>query len=203
MTRLLAAIIMLTFACSAIGETLKPTIPADSIYQHAASFSDQHSKEFKLADRRGRPQLVAMFYTSCQYVCPLIIDSAKGVEHALTEKERSGLAILLVSIDPARDDTAALRSVFDKRKLEAPRWTLARTDESSVRMLAALLGVRYRALVDGEFNHTSAMFLLDGEGRKLASSAKLGSVPDPDFLADVRAALAAHQREPESSLDAH
>jgi protein SCO1 len=203
MIRSLAAIIMLVFACAAIGGSVNPPIPADSVYQHAAVFSDQNGKAFKLADRRGRPQLVAMFYTSCQYVCPLIIDSAKGVEHALTEKERSGLAILLISIDPARDDTAALRSVFDKRKLDAQRWTLARTDESSVRMLAALLGVRYRALVDGEFNHTSALFLLDDEGRKLASSAKLGSIPDADFLADVRAALAAQQRPPESGVDAH
>jgi protein SCO1 len=203
MIRSLAAIVMLVLACAAIGGDASPLIPADSVYQHAANFSDQHGKEFKLADRRGKPQLVAMFYTSCQYVCPLIIDSAKGVEHALNEKERAGLAILLVSIDPARDDTAALRSVFHKRKLDATRWTLARTDESSVRMLAALLGVRYRALVDGEYNHTSALFLLDSQGRKLASSAKLGSVPDADFLASVRAALAAQQRPPESGVDAH
>jgi protein SCO1/2 len=70
-------------------------------------------------------------------------------------------------------------------------------------MLAALLGVRYRALVDGEYNHTSALFLLDAQGRKLAGSAKLGSVPDADFLASVRAALAAQPRPPESGVDAH
>jgi protein SCO1 len=202
MIRLVAALLVLVFACNAAGQTTVAPIPEDSIYQLGASFSDQHGKSFKLADRRGRPQLVAMFYTSCQYVCPLIIDSAKGVEHALTEAERSGLAILLVSIDPARDDTAALRSVFDKRKLDAAHWTLARTDAPSVRMLAALLDVRYRALVDGEFNHTSALFLLDGDGRKLASSAKLGTVPDADFLAAIRAALAAAPSRPEPKTDA-
>jgi protein SCO1 len=196
MIRTLAVALLLMLVGSAQGENIKAPIPADSIYQLSASFSDQQGKEFTLADRRGKPQLVAMFYTSCQYVCPLIIDSAKGVEHALTEKERAGLAILLVSIDPARDDTNALRHVFDKRKLDATRWTLARTDEASVRMLAALLGVRYRALVDGEFNHTSAMFLLDNDGRKLASSAKLGSVPDAEFLASVRASLAAAEHKP-------
>jgi protein SCO1/2 len=195
MIRTLAIVLTLMLIGSAQGESAKTPIPADSIYQLEASFSDQNGEAFKLADRRGKPQLVAMFYTSCQYVCPLIIDSAKGVEHALTEKERSGLAILLVSIDPARDDTNALRHVFDKRKLDAAHWTLARTDEASVRMLAALLGVRYRTLVDGEFNHTSAMFLLDSEGRKLASSAKLGSVPDAEFLAAVRTALAVAERE--------
>jgi protein SCO1/2 len=166
-------------------------LPPDSVYRLEAAFSDQAGREFRLADRRGRPQVVAMFYTSCRFVCPLIVDSAKGVEHALSEAERPGLDLLLVSMDPARDDTAALRSVADKRRLDPARWTLARTGPAEVRKLAALLGVRYRALADGEFNHTSALVLLDRDGRRLATTTQLGSVPDPAFMAAVRAALAA------------
>ncbi|MBL8299360.1 MAG: SCO family protein [Rhodanobacteraceae bacterium] len=165
------------------------TIPENSVYRFDAVLSDQSGNDFHLGERRGRPLLVAMFYTSCRYVCPLIIDSVKGVEHALSETERGRLGILLVSLDPARDDTAALKSVFDKRKLDATRWTLARTSESNVRTLAALLGVRYRALADGEFNHTSALVLLDSEGRRITSSDALGATPDAKFLAAVRNAL--------------
>ena len=166
-------------------------LPSDSVYQLDAPLSDQEGHAFQLADKRGRVQLVAMFYTSCAYVCPLIIDSAKGIEHALSDAEREKLGLLLVSLDPARDDTAALKYIADKRKLDPQHWTLARTDEANVRKIAALLGVRYRALVDGEFNHTSALVLLDPEGRKLASSARLGPEPDPEFLTAVRAALLA------------
>lgn len=181
---LLALSLFAGFALSA-----EMPLPTDSVFRLDARFSDQAGEEFLLADRRGRPQLVAMFYTSCKFVCPLIVDSAKGVEHALTLEERGRLAILLISLDPARDDTAALKSVADKRRLDPAHWTLARTNKSEVRKLAALLGVRYRALADGEFNHTSALVLLDAEGRKLASSARLGAVPEPEFLAAVRAAL--------------
>jgi protein SCO1/2 len=170
-------------------------VPGDSVYRLEAAFTDQHGTAFHLANKSGRPQLVAMFYTSCKYVCPLIVDSAKGVEHALSPAEREGLGILLVSMDPARDDTAALRRVFDKRKLDATRWTLARTDERNVRTLAALLGVRYRALADGEYNHTSALVLLDAQGRRLAESTALGAKPDPAFLATVREAIRAAQLE--------
>ena len=165
-------------------------LPGDSVYLLDDAFSDQAGKPFKLADRRGRPQLVAMFYTSCRYICPLIVDSAKGVEHALTPAERARMGVLLISMDPARDDTAALASVARKRKLDPARWTLARTDAGTVRRVAALLGVRYRALADGEFNHTSALVLLDAEGRVLARTERLGPVPDPAFLAAVKAALA-------------
>ena len=110
------------------------------------------------------------------------------MEHALRPEERERLDILLVSLDPTRDDTAALKTVFDRRKLDGTRWTLARTGAHDVRKLAALLGVRYRALADGEFNHTSVLVLLDAQGRRLASSTALGAKPDPDFLAAVREA---------------
>lgn len=166
-------------------------LPGDSLYLLGDEFSDQSGKAFQLADRRGKPQVVAMFYTSCRYICPLIVDSAKGVEHALTPAERARMGVLLVSMDPARDDTAALASVARKRKLDPARWTLARTDAGTVRRVAALLGVRYRELADGEFNHSSALVLLDAQGRVVARTERLGPVPDPAFLAAVKSTLAA------------
>lgn len=188
MNRRTALALLLALSCAQVPAAEAP-LPTDSIYQLSAHFDDQDGNGFTLAQRRGQPQLVAMFYTSCPYVCPLIIDSLKGVDKALTEAERSRLRVLLVSFDPARDDVAALRAVFDERRLEAGRWTLARTDDNGVRQLAAVLGVRYRALEGGEFNHTSELVLLDAEGRKLASSARLDPVPDPEFVKQVRTAL--------------
>ncbi|ODS62045.1 MULTISPECIES: SCO family protein [unclassified Arenimonas] len=166
-------------------------LPGESIYRLADTYTDQAGRDFALAEGRGEVRLVAMFYTSCRYVCPLIVDSAKGVEHALAPEERARLHVLLVSLDPDRDDPAALKSVFDKRRLPADRWTLARTEAPGVRRLAAVLGIRYRPLADGEFNHTSALVLLDREGRVLARTETLGAKPDPAFLAAVKAALAA------------
>jgi protein SCO1/2 len=197
MTFLLRALLAAVLAVAAplgaapIAGTPPAPLPGDSVFLLDDVFVDQAGHDFRLAERRGRPQLVAMFYTSCGYVCPLVVDSAKGVEHALTPAERDGLDLLLVSIDPARDDVAALRGVAERRKLDPARWTLARTEEAGVRRLAAVLGVRYRALADGEFNHTSGLVLLDRDGRKLASTAQLGAVPDPAFLQAVKAALAA------------
>ncbi|MCX7032593.1 MAG: SCO family protein [Arenimonas sp.] len=183
----LLALLMLALPLPSVAAAL----PGDSVYLLGDAFSDQAGKPFTLADRSGKPQLVAMFYTSCRYVCPLIVDSAKGVEHALTPAERARLGVLLISMDPARDDTAALASVARKRKLDPARWALARTDAGGVRRVAALLGVRYRELADGEFNHSSALVLLDSQGRVVARTERLGPVPDPAFLAAVKAALAA------------
>jgi protein SCO1/2 len=190
MTRLFRAFTLACLLLPGLAAAAPAAPPDDSIYLLEDRFSDQAGQAFTLADRRGKPQLVAMFYTSCRYICPLIVDSAKGVEHQLSPGERARLGILLLSLDPARDDTAALASVAGKRKLDPARWTLARTEAAGVRRVAALLGIRYRALADGEFNHSSALVLLDAEGRVLARTEKLGSVPDPAFLAAVKAALA-------------
>ena len=131
-----------------------------------------------------------MFYTSCQYICPLIVDSGKGVEKALTPAERGASASCWSAWIPKRDTPVALPRVADKRKLDPARWTLARPDPADVRAIAGVLGVRYRALADGEFNHTSALVLLDADGRILARTEQMGSVPDPDFVTAVRRATA-------------
>lgn len=164
-------------------------LPGDSVYRLTAGFTDQDGHDFHLADRVGKPQVVSLFYTSCRYVCPLIIDSAKAVERSLEPAQRDRVAFLIVSMDPARDDPAALRGIVDKRSLDTRRWTLARTDKAAVRQLAALLDVRYRELADGEFNHTSALVLLDAQGRRLARTERLGGAADAEFVDAVKAAL--------------
>jgi len=164
-------------------------LPPDSVLQLSDRFTDQNGTEFTLASRRGHPQLVAMFYTSCQMVCPLIIDTARGIDKSLSPAEQARLRVLFVSMDPAKGTPAALAAVMKKRNLDGARWTLARTDEAGVRKIAAVLGVRYRRLANGEFNHTSAVFLLDADGRIIAKTEQIGAKSDPEFLAKVHAAL--------------
>ena len=165
-------------------------LPVDSVLQVDGRFVAQDGRAFALAERRGRPQLVTMFYTSCPYMCPLLIDAAKGIDHALTADERAKLPVLLVSFDSVRDTPEALQAQATKRKLDTPRWTLATTDAATVRKLAGVLDIRYRALADGGFNHTGVLVLLDADGRILARTEAVGAVPDPVFLKAVRQAIA-------------
>ncbi len=187
------ACLMLVVA-SAFAAPPQAPLPKDSVYHLPVQLTDQHGKSWDWRGKRGQPQLVAMFYTSCQYICPLIVDSGKAVEHALSAAERAKLGILLISMDPKRDSPAALMAVRNKRKLNTARWTLASPKPSDVRGVAGVLGVRYRALADGEFNHTSALVLLDHDGRIVARTEKIGSRVDAEFLAAVRVALAVRKK---------
>ncbi|WP_374607595.1 SCO family protein [Thermomonas sp.] len=180
-------------ACAALAVAAGPAgkpLPPDSVYQLALPLTDQAGRTADWRGLRGKPRVVSMFYTSCQYICPLIVDSGKAIEHRLSPAERGRIGIVLISMDPARDTPAALRKVFDKRGLDARRWSLASPPPADVRSVAALLGIRYRPLADGEFNHTSALVLLDAEGRIVARTEQVGSKPDPEFVAAVRKAAA-------------
>lgn len=192
----LTAFCLLTAALAAPAAFAEPParaaaapLPGDSVYQLPLPLLDQHGKRADWRARRGKPQLVAMFYTSCRYICPLIIDSAQAVDRNLGAKQRERLGILLVSMDPERDDAAALGAVARQRRLDA-RWTLAAPRPQDVRAVAGILGIRYRPLADGEFNHTSALVLLDADGRILARTERMGTRPDPEFVEVVRKATA-------------
>src|SRR5262245_17780622 len=78
-------------------------LPRDSVYQLLLALTDQSGQTHDWRARRGQPQLVSMFYTSCQYICPLIVDSGKAVDRNLTPAQRARLGVLLISMDPAND----------------------------------------------------------------------------------------------------
>jgi len=65
----------------------------------------------------------------------------------------------------AQHDTPAVLSDFRLRHhIRDARWTVARTSPDNVRLLAAVLGVRYRKLPDQSFNHSTVIALADHEG---------------------------------------
>jgi protein SCO1/2 len=164
------------------------SLPGESVYQLSMTLTDQNNRAMPLAKLRGQPVLVAMFYTSCDNVCPMIAYHIHRMEQALAAPERARLRVLLVSFDPARDTPEALRKFADAHQADPSRWVVARADESSVRDLAAVLGIRYRELEGGVFNHSSVITLLDANGTIQARTADLKSL-DPDFMRAMEASL--------------
>jgi protein SCO1/2 len=185
----LASLLLAVAGSLAAAPAKAPSLPADSVYQLPLRLTDQHGKSWDWGRKRGQPQLVSMFYSSCQYICPLIVESGKAVQRTLTPAQRAKLGVMLISMDPARDTPRRLAQVVRERRIEDARWSLASPAADAVRSVAGVLDVRYRQLSDGEFNHTSVLILLDADGRILARTEKIGSAVDPAFIAKVKAAL--------------
>lgn len=167
----------------------EPPLPGASIYQLDIALTDQAGDIQKLAARRGTPQLVTMFYTSCTMVCPIIIDTLKMTRKAVGNPSRQQLGVLAVSFDPEHDDVGVLHSYADAQKIDLGVFTLARAEAPAVRQLAAVLGLQYRQLPDKNFNHSSQLVLLDREGRIIARTSLIGRT-DPEFVAIIRKTIA-------------
>ena len=171
---LAAVLVVLTPFIPSRAATLNAApLPASSVYQLSVPFTDQRGNTSTLADWRGKPVMITMFYSSCQFVCPRIVEALKRTEESLGP-QRAPVPVLMVSFDPVRDDVAALKAMAEERHIDSRFWTLARTDARNVRKLAAMLGIQYRQLPSGEFNHSSAIILLDAEGRVVGKTSTLG-----------------------------
>jgi protein SCO1 len=155
-----------------------PSDPSTSLYQLKAPLTAQDGRAVNLDLYRGKPVLVTMFYAGCQATCPLIIDTLRAVERKLDAAQRRNVRVLLVTIDPEHDTVQALAATARDRRLDTARWTLARTDETHVRRIAAALGQQYRRLPDGQYSHSTLITVLGADGQMLAQSDQLGGADE-------------------------
>ncbi len=179
------AIMLATVTAFAIAVDL----PRDSVYQLDATLQDQDGRRASWSSHRGRLRIVTMFYSSCPHTCPLIVEAIKSLEAGLPAASRARLNVDMISFDTARDTPEKLKAMAISRGIDELRWHMYRADEASIRQLSGLLGIQYRQLADGEFNHSSVIILLDEEGRIAARSDRIGA-EDPKFLLIIARSLA-------------
>jgi protein SCO1/2 len=163
-------------------------VPGESLYQLALPLTGQDGKPVAFDSLRGRPVLVTMFYTSCDGVCPMLAFTMRRVVAAVPAAQRGRVRAVMVSFDPERDSPEALQAFAKLHQLGSPQWLLARAEESDVRELAAVLGIRYRQLPSGVFSHSAVITLLDADGIVRARTENLQTL-DPDFMRAVSQAL--------------
>lgn len=170
---------LVLFSAKALAED-----PQTSLYHLDVQLTDQDGSAQRIDLYRGHPVLITMFYGSCPNVCPLIFEALRATEATLPENARGELRILLVSIDPKRDTPVALAKLAKERHVDLKRWTIASASEHDVRTLAAALGIQYRKLPNGDFNHTSIISLLTDDGSLVRQTSMLGQ-PDPALVAEL------------------
>jgi protein SCO1/2 len=147
-----------------------PAAPAavPSLYELAVPLSTSDGRQVGLDVHHGHATLVTMFYASCRSACPMLVQRVRAFEDTLDPETRAELRVLLVSLDPARDDPAALAAAASNYGVDPERWVLATPPPDQVREVAAVLGVQYKPTNDGEMHHSSILVLVDAEGREVA-----------------------------------
>jgi protein SCO1/2 len=161
-------------------------LPGDSLYRLNPLLTDQDGHAFALGTLQGAPVLVSMFYSSCEMVCPVLFETVAQTVKSLPAPARDRIRILMVTFDPERDTVAVLKETAEKHSCDQ-HWSIVRGSPADVRQIAAALGVQYRRLASGEFNHSTSVLLLDAQGRITRRSGSLGAV-DPALVTALRQA---------------
>lgn len=179
-------LLLMSAACLPAVANATSALPGDSFYRLTPPLADQDGRPFELASLQGAPVLVSMFYSSCEMVCPVLFETIKQTVGSLPAAIGDRIRVLMVTFDPQRDTVAVLKETAQKHGCDK-RWSLVRGSDSDVRQIAAALGVQYRRLASGEFNHSTSVLLLDGQGRIAMRSGSLGAV-DPLLVSALRQA---------------
>jgi protein SCO1 len=135
-----------------------PPIPAPAL-----RLTDGDGRPFDLASLRGEPVLVYFGYTHCPDVCPTTLaDIRAGIRQSGVDAR-----VVFVTIDPARDDAAAMKQYTDY--YEAGYVGLTGTPEQ-IAEAARAWGVSYAQLPSDSaagyaMTHSTDTYVVDAAGQ--------------------------------------
>jgi protein SCO1/2 len=149
-----------------------------SIYQVASTWTSDYGKSIQLAQLRGRIQIVTLFFTSCNYACPILVNDLKKIEAGLAESGLTNASFVLVTMDLERDTIERLHDFRKTRSLD-DNWLLLRGESDDLLELAVLLGVKYKKETNGQFAHSNIITLLNEHGEIVHQQLGLNTDPAP------------------------
>jgi protein SCO1/2 len=125
--------------------------------------TDQDGRPFDLASRRGTPVLVYFGYTHCPDICP---STLADIRDALRLVDMP-VGVVFVTVDPARDDAAAMKQYVDYYRSGFVGLT---GSEVEIAAAADAWGVSYRRLDETgsaagyAMAHSTETYLVDAAG---------------------------------------
>ena len=153
-------------------------LKSKSLYHSKTQFENQEGKKVSLSDLKGMPVVVAMLYTSCQMSCPLTMADLKAIEKGLSPNEKKNVKFAIFSFDSENDTSEKLKSFSQKQNVDLSRWAFFHASAKSIRELAALLGIKFKKLDSGDFDHSNIITILDQEG--VIAHQQVGIRQNPD-----------------------
>jgi len=166
--------------CSPMLATNSPqqeTLPETSIYQFDHQWKNQYNQSFQLADITGKPVVMTMMFTHCEYACPMMVNDLKKVEKELTKKHED-VKFVLISFDHLRDTPERLQE-YAKTQGLGENWILLHGDAEQIKEISLVLDISYEQMENGAFAHANKKLVLDKDGSIVFSLDGLQTKPKP------------------------
>lgn len=122
----------------------------------------------RFADLKGQVLLVGFVFTTCNGTCPATTHRMALIHDELKRRGRlkeGQVRLLSITLDPARDNPAALRRYMQLYDIDGQHWSFLTGNGEAVQKVIADWGMWTRPLADGQLDHPSRVFLVDKLGR--------------------------------------
>jgi protein SCO1/2 len=134
----------------------------------ATPLTDTSGAPYSLTANTERPLTLVFFgYTHCPDICQMVMANLASAMTRLDHEQRAQVDVVLVTTDPARDDTETLRAYLDRFD---PTFIGLTGDIDAITRIGRRLGVyigRGDKLPDGgyEVDHSTPVIAIDADDR--------------------------------------
>jgi protein SCO1/2 len=132
------------------------------------SLTTQDGGTLSLADLHGSVFLVSFVFTTCNGSCPATTHRMGLVQKALEQRglTRGGrVRLVSITLDPARDTPEVLRGYMRLYDADPASWSFLTGPRERVEKVIAAWGMWVKPAANGQLDHPSRVFLVDGRGR--------------------------------------
>lgn len=144
-----------------------------TLYELPGIWRTQDGEAISLEQLRGKPRVVTLGFTRCEYSCPRIFADMQRIESALGD-DADAIGFIFFSIDPLHDTPAAMSKKMADLKMDPSRWTFLTAPDDPAREVAVVLDFKYQQVQDA-FAHSNLIAVLDANGTLVHREESLGA----------------------------
>ncbi len=161
---------------------LNAQLPGTSVYQLEDVWTTHEGNELLLNQLAGKPVVLTMIFTHCEYACPMMVNDLKKIEASFSEEDRKLFTFVLLSFDHLRDNPERLKEYAITQGL-GDNWILLHGDANQVKELSVVLNISYEMMENGSFSHSNRKLVLDSQGTIVYSQEGLQTKSEPVVVA--------------------
>ena len=136
------------------------------------TWNDQNGQKFQFIKANSEHYAIAIAYTSCKSVCPMVTQQISALRKKLSE-DNINFPFYFISIDPKRDDFEH-RKAFLNKFGSGLEWRFLATSLKTTHQLVAELGMGFSDPGSNDHAmHTLTLAILNQKGKILTSIAIL------------------------------
>lgn len=183
----LAGLLILVLSMTAACGNSKPnqfSLPVEPF-----TFINQDEEEVSLSDLRGKVWVADFIFTYCETVCPTMTANMAELQKRL---KAAGVEAELISfsVDPERDDPAALRSYLEKFDADFTNWSALtgyEFEEIKTFVLKSFKSPIAKDNASDQVIHGTSFYLVDQTGTAVAKYDGMDNTPYEKIIKDIKA----------------